>query len=463
MTDNETYSDRKALFHSFGCKLNFAETSTVAQTFAEAGIRRVSAGEVPDFVIINTCTVTEVADKKCRQAIHSFHRRYPNAAIIVTGCYAQLKSDVIADMDGVAVVAGNDRKAQLLSYLRNWEASRQTVSEVTPGKDMDTFTPSCSHGDRTRYFLKVQDGCDYWCSYCTIPRARGRSRSGTVAQMVEQARQVAAEGGKEIVITGVNIGDFGRRNGETFEDLVRALDTVEGIERYRISSIEPNLLTDSLIEYCATSRRFMPHFHIPLQCGSDEVLMSMRRRYDTALFRHKIEKIKQLMPDAFIGVDLIVGARGETDGLFDESLAFCRSLDISRLHVFVYSERPGTRALELAGKVDPQTAHRRSLAMLRLSEDKLRAFMQGFAGTVRPVLLERSHPGQPMTGFTDNYIKVLVDAPADLDNHIVRVRLESVTDDGEAMLATLCGDGAGKHDPLCNKGDGTSPVATIEQ
>ena len=437
MTDDSVFKNTTALFHSFGCKLNFAETSTVARTFAEAGIRRVQAGETPDFIVVNTCSVTEVADKKCRQAIRSFHRRYPEAAILVTGCYAQLKADEVAALDGVAVVAGSDKKDRLLQFLNDWKADREKHTEVIDFREIRDFTPSCSRGDRTRYFLKVQDGCDYWCSYCTIPRARGRSRSGTIAQMVEQARNVAAEGGKEIVITGVNIGDFGKGTGETFEGLCRALDEVEGIERYRISSIEPNLLTDSLIEFCATSKRFMPHFHIPLQCGSDTVLRLMRRRYDTALFRHKIEKVKELIPDAFIGIDLIVGARGETDECFAESLAFCRSLPISRLHVFVYSERPGTRALELEGKVPADVAHRRTQQMLRLSEEKLRDFMQSFVGKVRPALLEHAKPGHPMSGFTDNYIRIQMDAPARLDNTIVNVRLDSVTDDGEAMHATL--------------------------
>lgn len=441
MTDYSVFQNTTALYHTFGCKLNFAETSTVARTFAEAGIRRVQAGEVPDLIVINTCSVTEVADKKCRQAIRSFHRRYPGAAIVVTGCYAQLKADEIAAIDGVAVVAGTDKKDRLLKFIADWRQSRDTtLTEVTDFREMREFTPSCSRGDRTRYFLKVQDGCDYWCTYCTIPRARGRSRSGTIEQMVRQARQVAAEGGKEIVITGVNIGDFGKGSDETFEQLCRALDEVEGIERYRISSIEPNLLTDSLIGFCATSKRFMPHFHIPLQCGSDEVLRLMRRHYDTALFRHKIETVRRLIPDAFIGVDLIVGARGESDDRFAESFEFCRSLDISRLHVFVYSERPGTRALELEGKVPADVAHRRTGRMLGLSEEKLREFMQRYIGTVRPVLLEHPRPGHPMTGFTDNYIKILTDAAPELDNTIVKVRLDSVTDDGEAMNATIITD-----------------------
>ena len=437
MTDNSIFTDKTVFYHSFGCKLNFAETSTVAAEFAGAGIRRVAPGEVPDIVAINTCSVTEVADKKCRQAIHSLHRRYPDAAIVVTGCYAQLKTDEVASLPGVAVVAGQDNKDRLLDFLGTWMETHQQQVDVPDFKDIETFIPSCARGDRTRYFLKVQDGCDYWCSYCTIPRARGRSRSGTIASMVEQARKAAAEGGREIVITGVNIGDFGRRTGETFADLVRALDEVEGIERYRISSIEPNLLTDEIIDFCAASKRFMPHFHVPLQCGSDEVLRLMRRRYDTALFRHKMEKIRQAMPDAFIGVDLIVGARGESDELFRESYEFCKSLDISRLHVFVYSERPGTRALELDGAVSPQAKRARSNRMLELSEEKLREFSGRFIGTVRPVLLEHTRPGHPMSGFTDNYLKVEVDAPARLDNTVVNVRLDRLSDDGSFIHATL--------------------------
>ena len=448
MTDNSVFTNKTALYHSFGCKLNFAETSTVARQFAARGIRRAADGEEPDFIVINTCSVTEVADKKCRQAIRSFHRRYPKAHIVVTGCYAQLKPETVASLEGVAVVAGNDKKAQLDRFLEEWladnvgEASDDTNAaaprtEVTPGKDIRLFTPSCSRGDRTRFFLKVQDGCDYWCSYCTIPRARGRSRSGTTAQMVEQAREAVANGAREIVLTGVNIGDFGKGTDENFEMLCRALDGVEGIERYRISSIEPNLLTDSLIEFCAGSRHFMPHFHVPLQCGSDEVLRLMRRRYDTVLFRHKVETIRRYMPDAFIGVDLIVGARGETDELFEESYRFCQSLDISRLHVFVYSERPGTRALEIEGKVSPQVAQERCHRMLRLSDEKLRAFMKRYEGTVRPALLEHARPGHPLSGFTDNYIKIEVDAPASLDNCIVPVRLVTPATDAEVMLAQL--------------------------
>lgn len=438
MIDNSTFGTLKALFHTFGCKLNFAETSTVARMFAEEGITRVGPGDTPDVIVINTCSVTELADKKCRQAIRSFHRRYPGAAILVTGCYAQLKPSEVASLPGVAVVAGNDRKNRLPEFLHEFVNSRKPASDVVPTPKLLAFNPSCSQDDRTRHFLKIQDGCDYYCTYCTIPAARGRSRSGTIASIVAQAEKAAANGAKEIVITGVNIGDFGRRTAdesgliaidgphETFLDLIRRLDTIEGIERYRISSIEPNLLTDEIIEFCASSRRFMPHFHIPLQSGSDEVLRLMHRHYDTALFRHKIERIRQLIPHAFIGVDLIAGARGETEEEFAKSRDFVVSLPITRLHIFPYSERPGTKALEIGHVVSQQDKHRRVNEMLHVSERKMKAFARQFLGTVRPVLLERGRPGEPMSGFTDNYLKVSVDAPHNLDNTIVPVRLLSL-------------------------------------
>lgn len=438
MIDNSTFGTLKALFHTFGCKLNFAETSTVARMFAEEGITRVGPGDTPDVIVINTCSVTELADKKCRQAIRSFHRRYPGAAILVTGCYAQLKPSEVASLPGVAVVAGNDRKNRLPEFLHEFVNSRKPASDVVPTPKLLAFNPSCSQDDRTRHFLKIQDGCDYYCTYCTIPAARGRSRSGTIASIVAQAEKAAANGAKEIVITGVNIGDFGRRTAdesgliaidgprETFLDLIRRLDTIEGIERYRISSIEPNLLTDEIIEFCASSRRFMPHFHIPLQSGSDEVLRLMHRHYDTALFRHKIERIRQLIPHAFIGVDLIAGARGETEEEFVRSRDFVESLPITRLHIFPYSERPGTKALEIGHVVSQQDKHRRVNEMLHVSERKMEAFARQFLGTVRPVLLERGRPGEPMSGFTDNYLKVSVDAPHNLDNTIVPVRLLSL-------------------------------------
>ena len=444
MIDNTTFGTMKAMYHTFGCKLNFAETSTVARMLAEKGVVRAGAGERPDVIVVNTCSVTEEADKKCRQTIRSFHRRWPQATIVVTGCYAQLKPAEVAAIEGVEIVAGNDRKGRLAEFIEQWAAEHREHVEVVPTQQLRGFTPSCARGDRTRCFLKVQDGCDYWCTYCTIPAARGRSRSGTIDSLVAQAEQAAREGAREIVITGVNIGDFGRRTADadgeiapapgeprpTLLDLLRRLDAVEGIDRYRISSIEPNLLTDEIIEFCASSVRFMPHFHIPLQSGSDEVLRLMHRHYDTTLFRHKIERIRALMPDAFIGVDLICGARGETREEFERSREFVESLPITRLHIFPYSERPGTKALEIAHSVSREEKHRRVGEMMRVSEHKMEKFARRYTGTVRRVLLEHSRPGEPMCGFTDNYLKVSVDAPEWMDNRIVPVRLlETIKDD----------------------------------
>lgn len=442
MTDDNIFGGLKALYHTFGCKLNFSESSTLARELGAMGVRRVSGAETPDLVVVNTCSVTELADKKCRQAIKSFHRRYPDAAIIVTGCYAQLKSDEVASLPGVAIVAGAEAKMDIPAFLTRYLDEKKLQTSVTPWRDVTSFRPSCSRGDRTRFFLKVQDGCDYWCTYCTIPMARGRSRSGTIDQLTAQARAAAAEGGREIVITGVNIGDFGKGRSDRFIDLIRELDKVDGILRYRISSIEPDLLTDEIIDWCASSRAFMPHFHIPLQAGSDEVLRLMHRHYDTALFAHKIERIRQAMPDAFIGVDLITGARGETDELFARSREFIESLDISRLHVFPYSERPGTRALELAGAVDPAVRHRRTNEMLRLSERKWEQFANHFIGSTRPVLME--HPrtgGKPMAGFTDNYLRVEVgNAPASTDNTIVNVTLTGVDAARECLTGHIANE-----------------------
>jgi threonylcarbamoyladenosine tRNA methylthiotransferase MtaB len=437
MIDNSTFDTRTALFHTFGCKLNFSETSTIARMLAECGIRRSTANEKPDFIVVNTCSVTELADKKCRQTIRSFNRKYPDAAIIVTGCYAQLKSDEVAALPGVCIVAGNDRKAEICDFVNTWCRERKPQTIITPAKDIRKFTPSCDRGDRTRFFLKVQDGCDYWCTYCTIPMARGRSRSATIDELVAQANQAAEEGGREIVITGVNIGDFGKGRDDNFLDLCRELDKVEGIKRYRISSIEPNLLTDEIIEFVAQSRAFMPHFHVPLQSGSDEVLKLMRRHYDTSLFAHKMQCIREAMPDAFIGIDLIVGARGETDACFEDSYNFISSLPISRLHVFTYSERPGTRALEIPHVVSQELKHKRTTRMLGLSEKMLANFASRFEGTVRPVLLEHPRRNHPMSGFTDNYLKIEVEAPAELDNHIVNVKLGKYNSETESFTGTL--------------------------
>ena len=435
MIDNTTFATYTAEYHTLGCKLNFAETSTIGQLLAEKGVRRAHAGEVPDICVVNTCSVTEEADKKCRQLIRRLVRKYPDALMVVTGCYAQLKAQEISQIEGVDIVLGSDQKLDVANYVERWMHHHKPCVEVTPLKDIHKFCPSCSRGDRTRYFLKVQDGCDYYCTYCTIPRARGRSRSGTIEQLVAQARQVADEGGKEIVITGVNIGDFGKNTGEKFIDLIKALDAVDGIERYRISSLEPDLLSDEVIDFVASSRAFMPHFHIPLQAGSDEVLALMRRHYDTALFAHKVEKIKQVMPHAFIGVDVIAGARGETEELFEQSYRFIESLDVTRLHVFPYSERPDTLALRIEHVVDQREKSHRTNRLIALSERKLRAFTEQFVGTERPVLYEQPREGMPMHGFTDNYLRV--EAPFDRwsINTVVNTSLGTIIDDDCTLSA----------------------------
>ena len=435
MIDTTVFKDKKAVYYTLGCKLNFAETSSIGKSLKEAGVRTARKGEKADVIVVNTCSVTEVADKKCRQAIHKLVKSHPGAYVIVTGCYAQLKPDTVADIKGVDLVLGAEQKGDLMKYLVTLDKSAHGEAITTSTKDIRTFSPSCSRGDRTRYFLKVQDGCDYFCSYCTIPFARGRSRNGKISDLVEQAREVASEGGKEIVLTGVNIGDFGKSTGETFFDLVKALDEVEGIERYRISSIEPNLLTDEIIEFVSKSKRFMPHFHIPLQSGCDEVLKLMRRRYDTNLFASKIRKIKELMPDAFIGVDVIVGTRGETPKFFESAYNFISSLDVTQLHVFSYSERPGTQALKIDYVVSPEEKHARSQRLLELSDMKLKEFYSRHIGKEAVVLAEHSKPGMPMHGFTDNYIRVELQPDSVLDNHLVKVRLGDFNADGSSLLS----------------------------
>ena len=437
MIDTSIFQDKKAVYYTLGCKLNFAETSTIGKTLKEAGVRTVRRGEKADICVINTCSVTEMADKKCRQAIHRLTEEHPGAFVVVTGCYAQLKPDQVSEIEGVDLVLGAEQKGDLVNYLGNLEKHAHGEAVITATKDIRTFVPSCSRGDRTRYFLKVQDGCDYFCSYCTIPFARGRSRNGRIADLVAQAREVAAEGGKEIVLTGVNIGDFGKSTGETFFDLIRALDEVEGIERYRISSIEPNLLTDEIIDFVASSKRFMPHFHIPLQSGCDEVLKLMRRRYDTALFAHKIQRIKELMPDAFIGVDVIVGTRGETPEYFEQAYEFIRGLDITQLHVFSYSERPGTQALKIDYVVPAEEKHRRSQRLLALSDEKTKSFYMRYIGKEAKVLMEHSKPGTKMHGFTDNYIRVELENDDRLDNQIVDVRLGEFNEETVALQGNL--------------------------
>jgi threonylcarbamoyladenosine tRNA methylthiotransferase MtaB len=434
MIDKTVFENKVAAYYTLGCKLNFAETSTIGKTLAEQGIRKARPGEKADICVVNTCSVTELADKKCRQAIRRIGKQHPGAFIVVTGCYAQLKPEEVSHIEGVDLVLGAEQKLDILQYLDDLKKKESGRTIITsPSKDIRTFSPSCSADDRTRHFLKVQDGCDYFCSYCTIPFARGRSRNGTIESLVKQAKDVASKGGKEIVLTGVNIGDFGKSTGETFIDLIRALDEVEGIVRYRISSIEPNLITDEAIEFVAQSKRFAPHFHIPLQSGSDAVLKLMRRRYDTALFRHKIEKIKEIMPHAFIGVDVIVGTRGETPEYFEEARTFIDSLAISQLHVFSYSERPGTQALKIDYVVDPKEKHVRSQQLLDISEQKLRAFYEAHIGQKANVLFEHTRKGGMMHGFTENYIKVEIPYTHSLINETQEVILGKWNEDKTAL------------------------------
>jgi len=421
----------KVKFVTLGCKLNFSESATIGQQLEERGIATtVKGNEKPDMCVVNTCSVTALADRKCRQHIRSLIKKYPEALVVVTGCYAQLQGKSIAQIPGVDIVLGNEQKGNIVNYIEAWLANKQSALAITPHKDIRKFSPSCECGDRTRYFLKVQDGCDYYCSYCTIPLARGRSRSGTIESLVAQAQDVAQRGGKEIVITGVNIGDFGKNTGENFIDLLKALDNVEGIERYRISSIEPDLLSDEVIDWCATSRAFMPHFHIPLQSGNNEVLRLMRRHYDRELFAQKVKRIHQKMPHAFIGVDVMVGTRGELPEYFDDSLKFIASLGVQHLHVFPYSERPGTMALRIPYIVDKKTRDERVSRMMAVSDHQQREFIERWIGTERPVLFEQpQHEGNVMHGFTDNYIKVNAPYCERLVNTVACVRLNKINED----------------------------------
>jgi threonylcarbamoyladenosine tRNA methylthiotransferase MtaB len=434
MTDKNVFENKKAAYYTLGCKLNFAETSTIGKQLAEQGVRKALSGEKADICIINTCSVTELADKKCRQAIRKISRQHPDSYVVVTGCYAQLKPKEASRIEGVDLVLGTGQKADIAKFLHSFAHNRNDDRIfVSPIKDIHTFTPSCSKGDRTRYFLKVQDGCDYYCSYCTIPFARGRSRNGRIADLVKMAEEAGKNGGKEIVLTGVNIGDFGKSTGETFFDLIKALDKVESVERFRISSIEPNLLTDDILEFVAQSRRFAPHFHIPLQSGSDEVLKLMRRKYDTHLFASKIRKIRKLLPDAFIGVDVIVGTRGETDEYFESAKQFILSLPVSRLHVFSYSERQGTAALNIGRQVNPQVKQERSRQLLEISDLKIREFYRSQVGTSRKALFEHTKKENKMYGFTENYIKVETGYRISWINQLIPVTLGSFNENEVTM------------------------------
>ncbi len=423
MENTSSHQPLKAAYHTLGCKLNFSETSTIARMLQSKGVVRAKDGEKADICVINTCSVTEMADKKGRQLIRRVATANPDATIVVTGCYAQLKPAEVASIDGVDIVLGSDEKLDAALWIDRWFAERSPITAVADISAVRRFQPSCEKGDRTRWFLKVQDGCDRFCTYCTIPMARGRSRSAAITDIVAQAENVAREGGREIVITGVNIGDFGKHTGESFFDLVRRLDEVEGISRFRISSIEPDLLPDELIDWMSSSRAFMPHFHIPLQSGSDHVLKLMHRHYDTALFADRIQHIREVMPDAYIGVDIMAGTRGETDEEWNRSLDFVRSLDITRLHVFPYSERPGTKALSLDNPVSQEEKHRRAAILSEVSDAKLHEFASRMAGTIRPILWEQPRPGAKMHGFTDNYLRVEAPYQAELVNTITQAKI----------------------------------------
>ena len=453
MIDTSAFQGKTAKYFTLGCKLNFSETSTFGQMLQEMGVRTADKAEKADLCLINTCSVTEVADSKCRQAIRKMVKENPDSFVIVTGCYAQLEAETVAKIEGVDLVLGSNEKANLIDYLSNAWSNQLRKGDITAEKhshcgefhavktkDIKTFQHSCSKGNRTRYFLKVQDGCNYYCTYCTIPFARGNSRNPSIESLVTQAKKAAAEGGKEIVITGVNIGDFGQTTGEKFIDLVKALDAIEEIKRYRISSLEPDLIDQELIEYCAKSRAFMPHFHIPLQSGSDSVLKLMHRHYDTKLFIDKIQLIKKLMPEAFLGIDVMVGTRGETPEYFEETYRLLDSLPVTQLHVFPYSERPGTAALKIPYVVDAKDKKIRSQRLLDMSEEKTQAFYASHIGKVKEVLFEKAPRGKAMHGFTDNYIRVELPAALskeEYDNEIMMVRLKDFNHDKSALVCEI--------------------------
>ena len=434
MIDKTVFENKIAAYYTLGCKLNFAETSTIGKVLAEQGVRKARPGEKADICVVNTCSVTELADKKCRQAIRRIGKQHPGAFIVVTGCYAQLKPEEVSHIEGVDLVLGAEQKLDLLMYLDDLKKREEGGAIIASRtKDIRTFSPSCSADDRTRHFLKVQDGCDYFCSYCTIPFARGRSRNGTIASMVKQAEEVASNGGKEIVLTGVNIGDFGKSTGETFIDLIRALDKVEGIVRYRISSIEPNLLTDEIIAFCATSPKFQHHFHIPLQSGSDKILGLMRRRYTTARFADRIAAVRALMPDAFIGIDVIVGFPGETEEDFRTTYDFLAGLEPAFLHIFPFSERPGTPAVEMPGKVQASVATRRAAQLEALCAKLHAAFCARAVGSEDSVLFESTRRGGMMFGFTGNYRRVKAPYDKARVNTVCRVRLGAMDESHDLM------------------------------
>jgi len=420
---------KKIAFYTLGCKLNFSETSTIARQFENGGYEKTEFENPADVYVINTCSVTDHADTKCRNFVRQALRNNPDAFVAVVGCYAQLKPGEIAEIPGVDIVLGANEKFNLLQYIED-NKREKTGIHACEIKEVKDFIPSWSAGDRTRTFLKVQDGCDYFCAFCTIPMARGFSRSENIKKTLQSAREAAETGVKEIVLTGVNIGDFGNGKEENFLQLIKELDKIQGVERFRISSIEPNLLTDEIIEFVAASEKFVPHFHIPLQSGSDKILASMRRRYESKLYAERVAKIKQLLPDACIGADVIVGFPGETEEDFLLTYKFLNEIDVSYLHVFTYSERDNTTALRISEVVPVEERKRRNKMLTILSEKKKRYFYEQNKGKDFTVLFEQENNGGMISGFTENYIRVKTEYDDELINQLVKVKLNELDSDG---------------------------------
>lgn len=428
---------KKVAFHTLGCKLNFSETSTISRNFKEKGFEVVGFNSEADIYVINTCSVTEHADKKCRQSIKKVQNKNPNAFIAVVGCYAQLKPEEIAQNLGVDLVLGSKEKFNILNHLNNLEKNKIPQIYSCEISEVEQFDSSHSEADRTRSFLKVQDGCDYACSYCTIPLARGKSRNKKISELVKETEDIANAGIKEIILTGVNIGDFGKSTDETFFDLIKALEKVNGIERFRISSIEPNLLTDEIIEFVSKSNKILNHFHIPLQSGCNAILAKMQRRYNRELFKSRVDKIKELMPDAFIGVDVIVGFPGETNEYFSDTYQFLKDLDVSFYHVFSYSERPNTKSANLEQKVPHKTITERSKILHELTNEKQLSFYKMHLGDEAFVLFESSKKDGLIYGFTENYIKVETEYNKKLIGEIVKVKLLNISNSGNVKIKIL--------------------------
>ncbi|KJF45002.1 Fe-S oxidoreductase [Draconibacterium sediminis] len=428
------YKGKKAAFYTLGCKLNFSETSTIAGSFKEVGFDRVEFDEKADVYVINTCSVTNQGDKASRNIVRKAVKQNPDAMVIVVGCYSQLKPDEVGHIEGVDMVLGTQEKFHIPHYLGDLQKRETTEIKTTRLANIKSYHKAFSWGDRTRSFLKVQDGCDYYCSFCTIPYARGRSRNDNVVNTVKEAQKSVQKGYKEIILTGVNIGDFGKSTGENFLDLLKALEQVEGLERLRLGSIEPNLLKDEIIELVSRSKVIMPHFHLPLQSGSDEILSLMKRKYSTDLYRKRVDRIREIVPHAFIGVDVIAGTNGETEKYFQESFDFLNSLEISQLHAFTYSERSGTQALKIPWKVDVEERKNRTQKYINLSEKKLRAFYEKHIGSSQTALFEAQKSQDNMHGFTENYIKVEVPFQEELVNKLGSVKLKSILPNGNVAV-----------------------------